>query len=590
MIKAIFYTRFHPGKGLVHQVPEGSIIPSSVPPHPSLIVHPPLFDFSLISEYIIPRQEFCDCLVTICVNHNRVIGYPVCITDELKYDRNEFIFNFAVVMDEKEDSAAWEMVVRRLARLMRSLEEQGGFLSKEEAEDEDGPRISGPDSGHELGHKTATRRVYALCEMIMEDLNNYSECMIPIDQSNTLNLKLFPPRAPPPHVHGWHVPLAIVRLSALQTSTWDLTISQIIPHINGTNSVHLISQLADTDFTLTRKAIQHLLYYHCILLLDIFQFSAIYAPTPEISLFLTDETMQEECRRYVTLPDSSRSDVGMRPQRSHSPEHCLLSSPTTPSPPSSTKPKSIPQTARPSTPDISNAVSISGSTAGGGGGAGAPSLDSLLTLYTSLKQGLTVKAWCIENAQLLGRVDIRRFITFGVIKGFLYRVHKYAVTGQVPTPPKGVGAGRSQAEGEKGRDGVGAVGRRERGGEREKEKEQDAFRKAATSSGWATPGEGQSGIAAGLKSLSLRQSGDGSVAKGDAGSMVDRGGDRQENADSAEVRSGGSPKKNEREFLPLARYLDGLHCFDEICSDLKMSEREVLGKLRGYGEVCVIHR
>ncbi|KAL9086615.1 MAG: hypothetical protein Q9165_007058 [Trypethelium subeluteriae] len=498
------------------------------------------------------------------------------------------LFNFAVVMDEKEDSAAWEMVVRRLARLMRSLEEQGGFLSKEELEDEDASRVSVADSGHELGHKTPTRRVYALCEMIMEDLNNYSECMIPIDGSNTLNLKLFPPRPPPPQVYGWHVPLAIVRLSALQTSTWDLTISQIIPHINGTNSVHVISQLADTDFTLTRKAIQHLLYYHCILLLDIFQFSAIYAPTPEISLFLTDESMQEECRRYVTLPDSSRSDVALRPQRSHSPDHDLLSSPTTSSSPSSMKPTSIPQTARPSTPEISNAASISGSAAGGAGGAGAPSLDSLLTLYTSLKQGLTVKAWCIENAQLLGRVDIRRFITFGVIKGFLYRVHKYAVTGQVPTPPKGAGVGRSQAEGEKGRDGVGAVGKRER--EREKEKEQDAFRKAATSSGWATPGEGQSGITAGLKSLSLRHGGDGSVAKGDAGSVGEREGERQEYADSAEVRSSGSPKKNEREFLPLARYLDGLHCFDEICSELKMSEREIVGKLRGYGEVCVIHR
>ena len=171
------------GPVVVHQVPEGSINPSSTPPHPSLIVHPPLFDFYLISEYIIPRQEFCDRLVTICANHYRVVGYPVCITDELKYDRNEFIFNFAVVMDEKEDSAAWEMVVRKLARLMRSLEEQGGFLSKEEAEDGEATQ-SFRVEGRERGSTSNGRRVYALCEMLMEDLNNYSECMIPIGRGS----------------------------------------------------------------------------------------------------------------------------------------------------------------------------------------------------------------------------------------------------------------------------------------------------------------------------------------------------------------------------------------------------------------------
>ena len=118
--------------------------------------------------------------MTVCVNHYRIIGYPVCITDELKYDRNEFIFNFAVVMDEREESAAWEMVVRKLAVLMRSLEEQSGFLSKEEAENEDGQSL--PRGIHGSMSKTKARRIYALCEMIMEDLNNYSECMIPIGE------------------------------------------------------------------------------------------------------------------------------------------------------------------------------------------------------------------------------------------------------------------------------------------------------------------------------------------------------------------------------------------------------------------------
>ncbi|KAI9663898.1 MAG: Nitrogen permease regulator 2 [Bathelium mastoideum] len=624
MIKAIFFARFHPGKGpvVVHQVPDGSIIPSSVPPHPSLIIHPPLFDFSLISEYIIPRQEFCDRLVTVCVNHQRVIGYPVCIVDESKYERNQFIFNFAVVMEEKEESAAWEMVVRKLGLLMRSLEEQSGFLSKEELDDEVESQLLLPAEDGSRGRLKA-KSIYALCEMIMEDLNNYSECMIPIDDSNTLNLKLFPPRPPPPHVHGWHVPLAIVRLTALQTSAWDLTISQIIPHINGINSVRIISQLADTDFALTRKAIQHLLYYHCILLLDIFQFSAIYAPTPDISIFLTDEAMQEECLRYVTIPDPIPS-VSTHPHHHHhrsrspsseSPSTDALLSPSTVSTPSPTPHlASIPQTARPA-PSAKLPTTIITSTTTGGPpaspttttttpppAADPPTLDTLRTLYTTLKQGLTVRHWCAEHAARLARVDVRRLLTFGVIKGFLYRVHKYAVAEPVPTPPRRGGGGKlaMAARRARGRDGGAAGGgkqeeEQEKAGEEGQQQEEkknkkkkegregeegqhDAFRLAAMSSGWATPAEGPSGIAAGLRSLSLKQGNqEGGAGRGDVGS-------------EGEAENGGSPKKSERELLPLARYLDGMHCFDEVCSDLAMSEREVLGKLKGYGEVCVIHR
>ena len=399
-----------------------------------------------------------------------------------------------------------------------------------------------------------------------------------------MNLKLFPPRPPPPHVHGWHVPLAIVRLSTLQTSNWDLTVSQIIPYINGTNSVHVISQLADTDFALTRKAIQHLLYYHCILLLDIFQFSAIYAPTPEIFVFLTDESMQEECRRYVTTPDEGQGAY-VRPHRqtthspSQSPERASFSPPTPPSPPP--RVSSIPQTARPTTADLSSTTAPTSATH-----AEPPTLDTLRTLYTALKQGLTVKHWCVENISHLARVDVRRFITFGVIKGFLYRIHKYAVAEPVPTPPHRTSKTRLLRKDhgeEKTRKHDRLVGKG--GREEEKEREQDAFRLAAMTSGWATPAEGQSGITAGLRSLSLRQGGE-TASLGDGG----KGGETRECAESLGAKSGGSPKKNERDLLPLARYLDGMHCLDEICSELGMSEREVLGKLRGYGEIYVIHR
>lgn len=41
----------------------------------------------------------------------------------------------------------------------------------------------------------------------------------------------------------------------------------------------------------------------------------------------------------------------------------------------------------------------------------------------------------------------------------------------------------------------------------------------------------------------------------------------------------------------LAKYLDGLHCFDQICTELEISEKELTERLKRYpGEVLILHR
>jgi hypothetical protein len=172
---------------VLHQVPPGAITPSSSPS----ALPTPLFPFTSITQYLIPTQQFCDRLLTFCVNHHRVIGYPVCIR-EGKYSRNEFIFNFAIVIGENEtDWACYGEVVRKLGKLLRGLEEQGGFLSGEEEElwEDEGVGLGLGDSVSTGGFGTSEEsKVHALCEMVMEDLNNYAECMIPIGKPTALRL------------------------------------------------------------------------------------------------------------------------------------------------------------------------------------------------------------------------------------------------------------------------------------------------------------------------------------------------------------------------------------------------------------------
>lgn len=174
---------------------------------------------------MIPRQELCGNLIQVCTNGQRILGYPICIKSQ-RYDRNEFIFNFCVVLAEEEDFSTFKSVVQKLADLMRELEEQNGFLSRDHS-------------------KSGEGKVYSLCETLMEDLNNYCESMIPIgmflslsccaywglltepDDLNTLNVKLFPVYPAPPPVKAWQVPLFTVRYQAFMDENWDLTMQRV---------------------------------------------------------------------------------------------------------------------------------------------------------------------------------------------------------------------------------------------------------------------------------------------------------------------------------------------------------------------------
>ena len=364
--------------------------------------------------------------MTFTHNGYRILSYPICISSS-SYARNAYMFNFALLLEEETAFASYTMVTLKLANLLKMLEEQSRFLSKDK---------SPPNSG----------KIYALCEVLMEDLNNYCETQIPIDEYNTLNIKLFPTYPPPPPVLPHHVPLSTVRLGELIDDNWDLTMLRILPYIDGINSVKQIALKADADYKLTRKAVQHLLFYGCLLLLDIFQYGATYAPTAEIASFVDDPELQAECARYVVAPTDIEGN------------------------------------------DTLIAKDISGT--------------QLAELYLAFRQGLTVKTWYLEHEPEVSDIDVRRFITFGVIKGFLYRVHKYAISSSAMKQAKA----------------------------------------ASKKQGRHAKGKRKDGI----------QSIDGETS--------------------------------------LAQYLDGTHCFDEICTALLMSEKDLVGRLKEWDDVQMIQR
>lgn len=414
---------------------------------------------------MIPRQSLCSNLLTLNpppLHPNQppllLLSYPLCLTSP-QYLRNEFIFNFSLVLSEPSeiDVPSYKSILLKLSHLMLSLEEQSLYLSSDPSAPNTGP-------------------IYAIIETLMSDLNNYCECMIPIDGSNTLHLKLFPTLPSPPPVKAWHVPLFTVHISTLLDENWDLTMQRIIPYINGVNSLARIAALADADLKLAKKCIKHLLYYGCILLLDIFSFNNIYAPTAEFNtLITTNQDMQKECARYVNIRGSKASEEAVLDGSfSRSIKQTTISD--------ADDDELWPQTARGAVVD---GVAI-------------------VQLFAAMRQGLTVREWYAQNADQLANIDLRRFVTFGVIKGFLYRVHRYAFR-----------TGRAHHH-----------------------------------------------------------------ASNSFGDVAGRDAKYDEEEATAEFA---------RRALS---FLDGTHCFDEICTELEISERELTERLKAgeAGEVAIICR
>ncbi|BCS08117.1 nitrogen permease regulator Npr2 [Aspergillus luchuensis IFO 4308] len=562
MIKAIFYSKFDTQEGpkVVHQVPDGAIVPSATAPSQPLFL-----TFSDISFFVIPRQELCGNLIQVCTNGYRILGYPICMKS-LRYDRNEFIFNFCVVLSEDEDFSTYKSVVQKLADLMHGLEEQNGFLSRDHS-------------------KSGEGKVYSLCETLMEDLNNYCECMIPIDELNTLNIKLFPIYPAPPPVKAWHVPLFTVRYQTFMDENWDLTMQRIVPHINGVNSVRIISILADTDFSLTCRAIRHLLYYGCLFLLDIFSFSAIYAPTAQFSSTIaTDEEMQQECARYVNTvfaspitaasaaltpgypphydPDTVWPPVGQPLTASSASEITISSrSPSrtpSPSPSAGTIQASSSRTTSPApgtaTDDDTATTTDTHPT--------EPQLVDgvgLVELYASLKQGQSVKQWYLQHSRQLAHIDIRRFITFGVIKGFIYRVHKYAIATGNPAPPM----------------------------------KSSHYHHHSSPSLHPPSGPSSRGPGTGTNSPYATSAGDdpAPIAQHDGGPSHHSTSVYSGSRPATIVTLEGEEEENDIDDKTLSKYLDGMHCFDQICTELEISERELTARLKRFpGEVLILHR
>lgn len=230
-----------------------------------------------ISDYVICPPPLCNQVITVTTGDHKVVGYPQCISGA-KYSRHKLSFNICLVFHKKSPTQAWNPAVRKISTLLLRLELESEFLFREEKK----------------------RKLASLLQRIRDSLNHEAQCTLAIDDSNVLALKLFPPLPPPVRVKEYDVPVRVNKLDALATEEWDLTMQHIIPYIDSRRYVGAIADEAEVDVSLVSKCIRQLVFYNCVVLIDIFQYSNIYAGTPRIHELLQNEELQRQCSLYVT--------------------------------------------------------------------------------------------------------------------------------------------------------------------------------------------------------------------------------------------------------------------------------------------------
>ncbi|KAM9972616.1 hypothetical protein ACTFIR_011983 [Dictyostelium discoideum] len=271
IIKCIFYSEFHNiyGTKILHQYPEG-FVSNEV--------------FEGFAEYIIPKPKLCGKIITLTAFDYKILGYPILMQD-VKYHRNALLFNLCFVFDKSTDTTNYNQIVRKLGTILRTLEKETEYLFNQSKEIglKDQPDLS------------------KILETLYIELNTYGESTFTVDDANTINVKLLSRPDEPPEILPHQVPVLVEEIDTTNDSEWDLTVLQILPYIDGINYVARISKLTEIDINLVSSCVQHLVYYGIVKMVDIFQYSNIYNPTPKIRKLASNLDMQRECQKYITI-------------------------------------------------------------------------------------------------------------------------------------------------------------------------------------------------------------------------------------------------------------------------------------------------
>lgn len=238
----------------------------------------PLSIFKACSEYIIPSSdELTGNILNLSTHDIHLLTRPTIIHNQ-KYERNNLLFCVGFVLRRKEDPRPFRPVLSKLARVLRDMEVEHEFLSRNQDNN---------------CHSNLLQTV--LCSLNSSD-KNY-ECNVVAGHSNVLNLKLYrPPHTQPIPLPDHAVPILLQRD---WQHDWDLAIIWVSLHIDGSMNAKQISKVAEVDMEMVRACLRVLKHHGVIALIDMFFYSNRYELTNKSSELLSDKKIMDDAVSFV---------------------------------------------------------------------------------------------------------------------------------------------------------------------------------------------------------------------------------------------------------------------------------------------------
>ncbi|CAJ0566160.1 unnamed protein product, partial [Mesorhabditis spiculigera] len=227
---------------------------------------------------------------------------------------------------------------------------------------------------HWLSGRKSDEALQRLFEYTLISLNTTGAVCYQVTDHCCIYLKLSPLQMghEPPEVYPHTVPIPQLEMWRWRRNKtrMDIVAQMIIPKIDGLRCVKEISIMTGLDVDLVIRCIRNLCYYEAVALVPFFLYSNNYVATEKLHNFFNDPDAIKEC------PDFVRRRVKGRRKR---------------------HPKLL---ARPTFHDV-------------------------FRLYLNLKIGQRLSEFVIVNEPKTKMVDVRRFIQFGMVRGFLRKLSIY---------------------------------------------------------------------------------------------------------------------------------------------------------------------
>ncbi|CAO1394301.1 unnamed protein product [Diamesa tonsa] len=235
--------------------------------------------FDAINVYILPKPQLERQIITVNTLGYKLVGYPIKI-DNQRYARNAFYFNLCFVCDSHSRSVQYETVVKKLAEYFIMMEDETGFLSKEDNKS----------------------KIQSILNKILKDLNEKYLSTV-IEGETTIHLKIVKIQTDPPLCFDSQVPVLKSEFENMSLESWDLTTRQVLPFINGINHIARIAASADVENALVKSCIQNLVYYNVAELMPLFKYCNVYMCTRSLQKLSKYPSIGNECVSFVTIKD-----------------------------------------------------------------------------------------------------------------------------------------------------------------------------------------------------------------------------------------------------------------------------------------------